>query len=577
MLYLLSLIFLVSPGHKYGEDVLNGRIPVCELTRLFVERHFKDLDKARNKDFQFWYSPERAQHAIDFIQKMKHRKGILRNQPFLLAPHQYFITEIMFGWVGIHEDTGEIGRRFTTNYRENARKEGKTAYAATVANYLTYGEQESGAEVYSFATKKDQAAIVHGVAKSMTNQFLRDNPILKPHFEVLKENIFYNPTESFFTPIADNPEKNDGFNPHGAVGDEVHEFDDDDQINVIETGMGSRVEPMLLFTTTAGFNIYGVCYKIRGDNIKILKGINTDERSNAYIYTLDDDDDWEDEEQWVKPNPNVGVTPYWSYLREQYRKAKNKGGKVEINFKTKNLNIWTTSGDTWIKDDEWMASSDGPFDLKMLYGRKCFVGMDLSTNKDLTALIAIFPPTEYDDKFRVLPSFYCPEDNIPERSKSDRVNYDVWASDGFINATPGKTVDEEYLLKTLEEWKQKYNIRLLEYDPHLAYQLVDKITKMGIKVRTNNQNTRHMSTPIFEIEKLITNKLIDHGQHPVLRWNVSNVMLFTDSNGKKKFDKRKVVDRIDGCVALAMAMGAYLSEPRSKRSKFNDEPLFEGL
>ncbi len=564
----------MTVSEKYCEDVISGKIVTGELIQLAVKRHLTDLDRSKNGDLPYVFSQKHADHVINFIEKMRHTKGILANKRFILSPHQKYITSNIFGWVGRHEDTGQVVRRFTKFYRENGRKEGKTAWLAAVCNYMLFGDGEDGAEVYSFATKMDQARIVFDVSRSMCRKYIKDYPILSNKLKVITNNIAYLPNESKYEPLPAGSDKQDGLNAHGGFGDEVHEYNDRDQLDVIETGMGSRIQPILGMITTAGFNIYGPCYKIRSDNIKVLKGINEDERTCSFIYTIDEGDDWQDEDVWVKPNPNIGITPYWDYMRAQCRKAINEGKEAEYQFRTKNINQWMTSGSTWVSDEDWMKSSTGPIDIERLKGRLCCIGMDLSTNKDLTSLKALFPPTEDDPNYRVLCKFFCPEDNIPERSKSDKVNYDVWAEDGYIVATPGRVVNYDYLLDTLKEWKQLFNIKRLDYDPSFAYQLVDQIERIGIKTFVFGQNTRDMNPPIQEIERLIMKKELDHGRHPILRWNVANVMLFTDSNGKVKFDKRKVVDRIDGIVALAMAMGGWLSEAAPRQSVYETEDLF---
>lgn len=560
-------------SEQYADDVLNGKILTGELFRLAVERNMTDLDRARRKDFPYYYSQPHADHAIQFIERMRHTKGKLANKRFYLSPHQRWITSVIFGWVGPHQDTGDIVRRYTKFYRENARKEGKTSWLAALGNYLLYGDGEYGAEVYSFATKMDQAKIVFDVARSMSLKYIRDYPILRDKLKVIKSNISYLPTESKFEPLPQGSDKQDGLNAHGGLGDEIHEYDDRDQLDVIETGMGSRLQALLGMITTAGFNIYGPCYKIRSEMVKILRGIITDERSAAFIFGLDPGDSWHDRNMWPKANPNIGITPYWDYMDSQYKKAL-VSREAEYQFRTKNLSEWLTSGATWLSDDDWMRTGSKGMDLELLKRRPCYVGMDLSTNKDLTVLIALFPPTESDDQYRILCAFFCPEDNIPERSKSDKVNYDIWAEDGYITATPGKVVNYDYLLERLEQWRQMFDIKRLDYDPSFAYQLVDRIERMGIKTFVYGQNTKDMNPPIQEIERLVLRKELDHGQHPILRWNVSNVMLFTDSNGKVKFDKRKVVDRIDGAVALAMAMGGWLSTAPTRKSVYDTEDLF---
>lgn len=560
---------------QYAEDVIAGRgHPVGELCRLSVQRHLNDLDRSRRGEIPYRFAPELANHALDFIQKQRHVKGIMasQRQTLKLEPFQQFNWAVIFGWVGRHEETGTIVRRFTKYYNERARKGGKSTEMAAIGNYGLIADGEEGAEIYSAATKLTQAKEVFNIAKSMMNKFKKDYPLYRNDILSLKENITYLTTESKFEPLPSDADTLDGLNPHFALIDEMHAHKDDELLKVLETGMGARANPLLAIITTAGDNIYGPCYRIRKTNIDILRGIKKDERSFSMIYTLDEGDDWHDQSLWYKPNPNMGKAPYLTYLQDMYQKAITEGSSAEIQFKTKNLNIWTTTGITWIRDEKWMAAGT-EWEWEMLRRRPCHIGMDLSTYHDLTCLILLFPPWNDDEKFRVLCKFYCPEDNIEKRSRTDGVNYVEWAKDGYIKAMPGESIDEEYLLRDLEEAKGLFEIQLLSYDPALAYKLVQKVENMGIDTESFGQNTRDMNAPIREVEKLIVQKTLDHGCHPILRWNVSNVALYKDTNDKVKFDKKRVTERIDGCVGLAMAMGGYLKSDPPRKSKYESQEL----
>jgi len=569
---------IVKDTLNYCDDVLAGRVISGELMKLAIKRHLTDLDLARNKKIDFVYSEKHAQHAIDFIKKMRHTAGIKARQLFDLQLNQAFQASVVFGWLGRHAESGLMARRFTRVYDEKARKGGKSEELAAIGNYLLLNDGEDGAEIYSAATKLKQAEIVFKRSKSMLRKFKSDYPGLSTYLEVSKSNIAFTFTDSLYEPLPSDSDKLDGLNPSAALIDEVHEHPDDSLIKVLETGMGSRVQPLLYMITTAGFNIYGAGYKIRQDNVKVLRGITNDDRSVAFIYSLDDGDDWHDERNWYKPNPNLGKAPFLTYLRDQYRKAVNDGGSSIIQFRTKNLNQWMTTGATWLSDEEWVRSDTYDAEREhRLRGRSCFIGMDLSTNFDLTVIIAIFPPNDEDDYVYVECAFICPEETIDEKSKTDRVNYALWSDESYIKATPGNVINYDYLVTTLADWRKKFNIIRLDYDTSFSYQLIPKIEALGIKCYPYGQNTRDMNPPIMAIERDVASQKLKHNMHPILRWNVSNVMLYVDSNGKKKFDKRKVVDRIDGCVALAMAYGGWLSEPQYGKSKYNDESLFPGM
>lgn len=559
---------------QYAEDVIAGKIVCGDLCRRSVERHLNDLDRANRGEIPYKFSPKMANHALNFIQKQKHVKGLLakKGQTLDLEPFQQFNWAVIFGWLGRHEDTGDLVRRFTKYYNERARKGGKSTELAAIGNYGLIADGEEGAEVYSAATKLNQAKEVFNIAKSMMNKFKRDYPIYRSDILSLKENITFLPTESKFEPLPSDSDSLDGLNPHFALIDEMHAHKDDSLLKVLETGMGARTNPLLLIITTAGDNIYGPCYQMRKTNIDILMGIKTDERSYSMIYTLDQDDDWNDKDVWIKSNPNLGKAPYLSYMTDMHQKAVTEGSSAEVQFKTKNLNIWTTTGITWIRDEKWMKSGTD-FNWEDLRGRPVHIGMDLSQYHDLTCLILLFPPYSGDDKFRVMCKFYCPEDNIEKRSRTDGVNYVEWAKNGFIKAMHGAEIDQDVILDDLKDLKTIFDIQLLSYDPALAYKLIQHVENMGIATESYGQNTRDMNAPIKEIEMLIGQQKLDHGNHPILRWNVSNVALYVDTNDKVKFNKKKIVERIDGCVGLAMAMGGYLKSDPPRKSKYELQEL----
>jgi len=558
---------------KYADDVVNGRLIVGEYQRLSVERHLKDLERAARGEIPYRFSENHAHHCLNFIGKLKHTKGRLARQRhnLELAPFQKFVWAVVFGWLGTHEDTGEEVRRFTDVHLEKARKGGKSTEIAAIGNYGLCSDGEVGAEIYSAATTMKQAKEVFNIAKSQLRKFKQDYKVLYKDFELLKENITYHPTESKYEPLPNEAERLDGSSPYYALFDEYHAYKDDSMIQILETGMGARDNPLSIKITTAGNNIKGPCYKSRKVAIDVLHGLITDERSFSMIYTMDEEDDWHNKELWVKPNPNIGVAPYWSYMNDRYNKAL-KGQSAEIQFKTKNLNIWTTTGSTWIKAKDWAASGN-EFDWQECKGRPCWIGMDLSTSKDLTALMYYFPPVDGYEDHKVLCKFYCPEDNAEERSKSDKVPYVEWGKKGYMTLTAGPAVDYDYILKDLNESKQYFDIQVLEYDPALAYKLVSQINQMGIETSIYGQNTRDMNAPIMHIEELVSKREFNHGNHPVLAWNVSNAVMYMDTNGKVKFDKKKVVERIDGCVALAMAVGGYLTDGVPKKSKYETQDL----
>jgi len=500
----------------------------------------------------------------------KHPQG----KPFKLEAFQAFTTAVIFGWQKRHLDTGRWVRKYNTIYKGVPRKNGKTAWVTGYAPYCMLVEAPDSAQIYSAATKLAQARIAFEMGSSILKKYKRDHVRLRSRkvLDILKNNVTYFPNEVTFEPLPADSDSLDGLGPYLGIIDEFHAHPDDRLIKVIETGMGKWEEPLLLIITTAGFNIYWPCYRYRKRNIDILKGLVEDESSFSMIYTPDVDDSWEDEKVWEKVNPNIGVTVFRDYLQTQYKKAKSEGSTAEVQFKTKNCNMWIPAGSIWLSDEKWMASGS-VWDEDMLLGRDCWIGMDLSDYIDLTALAYVFPPTESDPKYRVRWRIFCPEDGIEKRSRSDKVPYQEWVDGGYLVATPGKKIDYGYIVKDIRESKAKYNIRHLEYDVSLSFDIMKQIEPLlgSRRCSTIPQTAKYMNMPIRWIEAMIVDEKLDHGRHPVARWCCSNVVTAMHDD-KVKFDKKKTVERIDAMDALAMAVAGYVTDDGANLSKYETQP-----
>jgi phage terminase large subunit-like protein len=287
-----------------------------------------------------------------------------------------------------------------------------------------------------------------------------------------------------------------------------------------------------------------------------LKGIKKDETHFALIYALDKGDDWEDEKVWIKANPNLDVSVKKSFLKERYKKAKNEGGSKEVDFKTKNLNIWTDTKEVWVPDDIFMSAAE-KFDISELNGRQCFGGIDLASTRDISAFILLFP--DVAGKHIVLCYYFIPELSAQERIKKDGVNYGTWIKDGYIIETEGNVTDYGYIRQIINELNKQYEIRRIAYDRWNSSQLIIDLTGDGFDCMPYGQGFASMSGACKELEKLIHAKQINHLGNPVLRWMNNNVIMKTDPAGNIKIDKSNSNEKVDGMVALVMALGNYMS------------------
>lgn len=537
------------PAEEFIDGVVSGQIVAGELVRLACQRHIKDLQEGQLRGLRF--DRARAQRVIDFFAFLRHSKGEWAGQQFVLAPWQQAMTWILFGW--LRADTGF--RRFRTAIVELARKQGKSTWAAGIALYMTVADGEQGCETYSVATKKEQARLVHGEAVRMVAK----SPSLSKVLKRCRDNLHCLATNSKFEPLASEEDSLDGLNPHCIVADEVHAWSNRLLWDVLATAVGARRQPLMLAITTAGYDRHSVFYQQHDYSIKVLRGIVEDDTWFAWITCLDETDDWEDEANWPKSNPNLGTTIRLDELRAAAAKA--KASPAELNsFLRLRLNIWTNQHTAWMPPDKWVACST-LVDPVALQRRPCFGGLDLSTTTDISALVLLFPPYGDDKRWSVLPSFFLPEEAIEQRSKRDRVPYDLWQRQGFFNLTPGNVIDYDYIRAKVQELASQYDIREIAFDRYNSSQIVTQLMGDGFTMVPFGQGYVDMNSPVKRLMELVLTGDLAHGGNPVLRWMASNCMAATDPAGNIKLDKSKSREKIDGMVALAMALGRAILTP----------------
>ena len=537
------------PAEKFIDGVVSGQIVSGELVRLACQRHIRDLQEGHLRGLRF--DRARAQRVIDFFAFLRHSKGEWAGQQFVLAPWQQAMTWILFGW--LRADTGF--RRFRTAIVELARKQGKSTWAAGIALYMTVADGEQGCETYSVATKKEQARLVHGEAVRMVAK----SPSLSKVLKRCRDNLHCLATNSKFEPLASEEDSLDGLpNLHCIVADEVHAVKPL-WVVATRTAVGARRQPLMLAITTAGYDRHSVFYQQHDYSIKVLRGIVEDDTWFAWITCLDEADDWEDEANWPKSNPNLGTTIRLDELRAAAAKA--KASPAELNsFLRLRLNIWTNQHTAWMPPDKWVACST-PVDPVALQRRPCFGGLDLSTTTDISALVLLFPPYGDDKRWSVLPSFFLPEEAIEQRSKRDRVPYDLWQRQGFFNLTPGNVIDYDYIRAKVQELASQYDIREIAFDRYNSSQIVTQLMGDGFTMVPFGQGYVDMNSPVKRLMELVLTGELAHGGNPVLRWMASNCMAATDPAGNIKLDKSKSREKIDGMVALAMALGRAILTP----------------
>lgn len=526
--------------HGYIDDVLSGRIAACHWVKAACRRHLDDLETGGERGL--WFDEDAAQLVIDFFGLLKHSKGEWAGQTVKLEPWQQFNVWVLFGW-----KRADGTRRFRTAYLEVARKNGKSTLAAGVGLYLLVADGEPGAEVYSGATKRDQARITHAEATRM----VKASPALRKRVTVFKDNLHIPGTASKYEPLSSDYNSLDGLNVHAVVVDEVHAHKTRDLWDVLETATGTRRQPLMFAITTAGFNRQSLCWQLHEYSQKVLDGVIEDDTFFGLVYTIDEGDDWQDEAVWGKANP--GGFKKIDDMRRLAARAKEMPAQLNA-FLRLHLDVWTQAETKWVPWDHWLQCG-GAVDAAGLRGRTCYAGLDLSSNIDITALVLVFPPQADGDDYAVLCRFWIPEDNMHERTHRDRVPYEAWVRQGFVTATPGNVIDYEWILAQVDEDMQAYDLKEIAFDRWGASRIQTQLQEKGGDdfLVQFGQGYASMSPAMRETEKLILGHRYATGGNPVLNWMADNLVATMDPAGNIKPDKGKSLERIDGMVALIMA------------------------
>lgn len=556
----------MSLYNKYIQQVTKqGKSHHCKYARYAVRRHKEDLRDSKKKSFEYTFDEAKADRAIKFIRALKHTKGEFAGKPFGLLPYQAFIIASIFGWV--YKDTGL--RRYTKAYIEIARKNGKTELAAAIGLYMMIADGEKGAEIYSAATKKDQAKICFSAGATMARSLKRDSKAIDNILDVHTNAISMVAYNSTFKPLSADSDTQDGLNPHMGIIDEYFAHPTDGMLKVLETGMGARLQPLMLIITTAGYNQQSPCYQFRGVCINYLEKVVRNDNTFCIIFTLDEEDieDYLNPIHWIKANPGLGTAPYEKYMQIQANNARTEGAAAEIEFKTKNLNIWTQTASTWIPSDHIQACHSTLTEIPE--GSLVLGSLDLSYIHDITALSLYSPEHGLFENY-----YFCPEDKLKDKRNLDGVVYSQFEKDNNIIFTPGNIIDYDYIREHISQLGMKYIIRAIAYDQYNSSQLVVQLDQDGHDMIKYPQSFPSMSPPTREIERRVYAQDINFIHNPVNDWMFSNVELRFNQEGQAKVykGKGKAKNKIDGIVAMIMAYGLSMSGEYND-SVYNDRGM----
>ncbi len=423
--------------------------------------------------------------------------------------------------------------------------------AAAIALLLTCGDGEQRAEVYGCASDRQQASIVFDVAADM----VRMCPALNKRCKILasQKRLVYLPTNSFYQVLSAEAYSKHGFNIHGVIFDELHSQPNRKLHDVMTKGSGdARMQPLFFQITTAGTDTNSICYEVHQKAKDILEGRKVDPTFYPVIYGADPDDDWTDPKVWKKVNPSLGITVPIEKVQDACESAKQNPAE-ENAFRQLRLCQWVKQSIRWMPMDKWDLCAF-PVIPEELEGRVCYGGLDLSSTTDITAFVLVFPPIEEDEPYQILPYFWIPEDSLDLRVKRDHVPYDIWKKQGYLETTEGNVIHYGFIEKFIERLGEKFNIKEIAFDRWGAVQMVQNLEGMGFTVVPFGQGFKDMSPPTKELMKLVLEKKIAHGGHPVLRWMMDNIFIRTDPAGNIKADKEKSTEKIDGVIATVMGL-----------------------
>ena len=499
-----------------------------------------------------YFDQDAADHVCFFFETfLTHSKGAFGSRPFLLESWQRDYLSQLFGW-----KRADGTRRFRESYLEVPKKNGKSTLLSGICLFGLFDEM--GAEVYTGAVDRSQASIILDECGNMAEA----SPDLAEVLQVVrsKKSIFFHGTRSKLVAMSADAPSKDGVNSSTTVLDEVHRFKDSALYDVMKFAGAARSQPLLISITTAGHDRHSLCYRLHQRAKAVLDGSKVDIGFLPVIYAADPADDPHDVKTWIKANPSMGAVLKLEDFREAYEEAKQIPRLWNL-FLRLRLNIWTEAETRWLDPQKWAALGE-KISRASLKGRKCFVGLDLSSTRDLTCLCFVFPfPLVGEWSYRVIPFFFVPRETLDERERNDKVPYRDWAGSKHLIVTPGSSTDYTAIRKLLNDFRAEFEIVKVGIDPWNAQQLNNDLVEDGFDVVGIRQQYAQLSPGSKELERLILRDKIRHNGNPAMNWCIANCAVKEDSRGNIMPCKKKSTERIDGVVALVNGLYLASAEP----------------
>lgn len=536
---------------KYAQDVISGKQVAGKIIRLACQRYLDFMNDAR-----YEFRPDKCERVLSFVSKLKHYQGKCAGKPFVLEEWQKWIIYSIFGFY--YKDSNE--RLVKKALITVGRKNGKSMQIAAIALYMLIADGEPAAQVLNIANNTKQAHLLFEMQQKLVKCL---DPKHK-YTKTLRDSIQVPKTSSYSQVLSSDSSGHDGSSPSTYILDEVHEMKDSKLWDVMISGTGFRVSPLGICISTSGFLLNGFLHTYRDVCIDILEHRKEDDEQFAAIYELDEEDDWKDEHNWIKANPNLGVTVTKKYLEGQIRSAINDSA-LETSVKTKNFNMWVSSKEIWISDDK-IRKVMTPVNLEDYKDEECFMGVDLSAVSDLTSTTIMFPPNPErevnPDKFVFKTIIYLPESELTENVNS--YLYMIWKRENYLKVTSGNVVDYDFILKDQININDTNYIVNVAYDKWNATQWAINATSEGLPLSPYSQALGNFNGPTKTLERLIRTGQVIIDNNPIVRWAFSNVSLKIDHHENVKPTKAndEKSKKIDPVISMIQSLGGYLSNPR---------------
>lgn len=499
------------------------------------------------------FDPDRVDRVLAAFKQLRHTQGRFSGKPLIPDPWQVaYVIAPVFGWVRWDDEADGYVRIVNVLYVDVPRKNGKSTLSGGIAIYLACADGESGAQVVTAATSENQAGFVFGPIKLLAEK----SPALKRHVKAHQKRVVHLPSGSYVAVVASVGDAQHGANIHGAVIDELHLHKTPDLVEAIETGTGSRTQPLIVIITTADSGKPATIYARKRERVEQLaRGVLKDETTYGVIWACEKEDDPHAEETMRKANPGFGVSPTRAYLLRKSNEAKQSPADLAV-YQRLHLGLRTKQVTKYLTLESWDRNAGMVVERK-LAGSVAYGGLDLGSTSDLTSLCLVFP--DGSGGYDVLWRYFAPEASLPEMDKRTAGGASVWVRNGWLKLTPGNVTDYAFVKASALADLDAFEVAEVGFDPWNATTLTNDLAADGAPMVEVRQGYASLSPPLKEIKRLLlegteNTPRLRHGGNPVSRWMCDNLAVAMDPSGNVKPDKGSAADKIDGMSALTTAM-----------------------